>query len=109
MVGKKTLQDLSLEELTGVVNVYPWFGGARLELCRRMATVGGWTREQFAREALYVSDRAEIGRLALTAPSEPKTQEQTASMMTSSRKVHVVGGDYFSQADYDSARQKGDL
>ena len=108
MVGNKTLQDLSLDELTGVVNIYPWYGGARLELCRRMATVGGWTREQFAREALYVADRAKIGKLALSAPAEPKAQEQTASMISPTRKVHVVGGDYFSQADYDSARRSGD-
>ena len=63
----KNLQDLSLEQLTGVVSAYPWFGGAREELCRRMAIVGGWTREQFAREALYVADRGAIGRLALSA------------------------------------------
>ena len=39
--NKKNLQSLTMDELTGVINLYPWFGGARKELCARMAKVGG--------------------------------------------------------------------
>ena len=42
------LRSLSTGELTGIINIYPWFGGARKELCRRMAREGGATEEQFA-------------------------------------------------------------
>ena len=31
---------LNLGELSGVVSLYPWYAGARMELCRRMASIG---------------------------------------------------------------------
>ena len=108
MVAELSLGRLSLEELTRVVNMYPWFGGARLELCRRMASAGGWTKDQFAREALYVADRSKVYFLAANAPEEIQSKEEVQTMIAPSRKVHVVGGDYFSQAEYDKARQSGD-
>ena len=108
MVAELSLEKLSLDEITRVVGMYPWFGGARLELCRRMASAGGWTKEQFAREALYVADRSKVYFLAANAPEEIQSKEEMQTMIAPSRKVHVVGGDYFSQAEYDQARQSGD-
>lgn len=40
-MGYIDLKKLNLDELVGVVNLYPWFGGARKELCERMLKVGG--------------------------------------------------------------------
>ena len=64
MVGRDyiELRTLTLEELTGVVNLYPWYGAAHKELCRRMAEAGGedWGERQYAREALYVADRGKL-------------------------------------------------
>ena len=108
MVAGRKLENLSLEELTRVVGMYPWFGGARLEVCRRMSSGGGWTREQFAKEALYLADRSKVYFLAKNAPEEIQSKEEVQTMIAPSRRVHVVGGDYFSQADYDQARQSGD-
>ena len=34
------LKKLNLDELVGVVNLYPWFGGDRKKLCERMT--GAW-------------------------------------------------------------------
>ena len=65
MVGSShiDLHTLTLDELTGVVNLYPWYGGARLELCRRMSRMGdAWDEEQFASAALYLPLRGKIGR-----------------------------------------------
>ena len=41
------IQALNLDELTGVVNLYPWFAAARMELCRRMFAMGenAWSPE----------------------------------------------------------------
>ena len=36
MRGYIDLKKLNLEELVGVVNLYPWFGGARKELGARI-------------------------------------------------------------------------
>lgn len=35
------LKSLTMDELAGVVNLYPWYGAARKELCQRMAGMGG--------------------------------------------------------------------
>ena len=43
MVGSSRhidLHRLTLDELTGVVNLYPWYAAARMELCRRMFALG---------------------------------------------------------------------
>ena len=63
MAGKKlNLRSLTMDELTGVINLYPWFGGARKELCRRMSKVGGsgWGRTQYSDAAMYVASRTLI-------------------------------------------------
>ena len=50
------LNRLNLDELIGVVNLYPWFGAARKELCQRMSRMGGdaWGKSQYADSALYI-------------------------------------------------------
>ena len=60
--GKKSLKSLSMDELTGVINLYPWFGGARKELCVRMSKVGGseWGKAQYSEAAMYVASRTLI-------------------------------------------------
>ena len=123
MVGSShiDIHALTLDELAGVVNLYPWYGAARVELCRRMSRMGGenWGLEQFAAEALYVPDRSKLSALVrgghkldcsdkdvstlLASYMEPKQPQEEQS-----RQVHVVGGDYFSQAQYDHVREGGD-
>lgn len=41
MEGYIDINKLTLDELAGVVNLYPWFGGARKELCARMNAIAG--------------------------------------------------------------------
>ena len=47
---EKDLKALTMDQLTGVINTYPWFGAARRELCERMSRMGGdrWGKEQYA-------------------------------------------------------------
>ena len=115
------LHTLTLDELVGVVNLYPWYGAARVELCSRMSEVGGddWGLEQFAGEALFVADRSKIAaflhrgrkgdysdkdvQALLSSYMEPAPEETSAA----EHQVRVVGGDYFSQSQYDNVR-KGD-
>ena len=59
------LPSLTLDELTGVVNLYPWFSAARMELCRRMFAMGenAWSPEEFGAQALYMADRSKFSDL----------------------------------------------
>ena len=58
-MGYIDIKKLTLDELVGVVNLYPWFGGARMELCQRMNKIGGGLAEsQYADAAMYVPSRS---------------------------------------------------
>ena len=122
MVNHIDIHALNLDELTGVVNLYPWYAAARLELCRRMFAMGenAWSEEEFAAQALYVADRGKFSDLVrgirrvdcsdkdaetlLAAYMEPTVTATEAPV----HSVRVVGGDYFSQAQYDKVREGSD-
>ncbi len=116
------IHKLTLEELAGVVNLYPWYGAARVEWCRRMSGVGGdsWGVDQFAREALYVGDRRILSALVRSAAKADCSDSEVSRLIASlvapepqasaqeSHPVRVVGGDYFSQSQYDNVRSSVD-
>ena len=113
MVGFIDIHSLTLAELSGVVNLYPWYGAARLELCRRMARMEDWGEEEYAAQALYIQDRGKLSSLVRIQAdcSDKDVRKLLASYMETSapeNQVHVVGGDYFSQAQYDKVKQSGD-
>ena len=128
--GKIDLKRLTVEELSGVVNIYPWFGAARKELCERMAEVAAAEEhggKLFADAALYIPCRRKLAELLNRGKEhryadadvdelirkrlreENGTAAQQESPATAyQREVHVPGGDYFSQADYDGVRRNDD-
>ena len=121
MVGSSRhidLHRLTLDELTGVVNLYPWYAAARMELCRRMFALGpdAWSEEEFASQALYVADRGRFSQMVRSAArpgfEDADAQKLVAAMLEApaeeTHSVHVVGGDYFSQAQYDKMREGGE-
>ena len=118
------LQKLNLDELNGVVNLYPWFGGARKELCRRMSELGegAWSDERYADAALYVGSRRIIAQMAHKGHKSDYSDHQVRELLRAyidegvgeikdegaPRRVIVVGGDYFSSQQYESVRREGD-
>ena len=123
-MGYIDLKKLNLDELLGVVNLYPWFGGARKELCERMSRMGGggWGEAQYADAAMYIASRSKLSDLMRASRSRDWTDTDVEKLIKSyiaeddvaseepaaQRKVHVVGGDYFSQAEYDKVRRTDD-
>ena len=124
-MGYIDLKKLNLDELIGVVNLYPWFGGARVELCERMSQMGGglWGVAQYADAAMYVGAREKLATMVRSSVStnwsdsdveqilksyisDPQPAEE--SVAPEQRRVHVVGGDFFTQADYDQVRRVDD-
>ena len=118
------VRNLNLDELAGVVNLYPWFGAARKELCLRLAREEGRgiSETDLAANALYIGSRrifSDIVRSARTedwsdknlkvlldslAPADKSKKEDE----TPKQRVRVVGGDFFSQDEYDSVREADD-
>ncbi len=115
------LKKLNPAELAGVVNLYPWYGAARKELCVRMARSGGdlWGTAQFSDAAFYIPARGIISDILRSGKrvdcSDKDVQEllrsyldQAAREETTRRNVRVAGGDFFTQAQYDGVREDGD-
>lgn len=121
-MGYIDLKKLNLDELVGVVNLYPWFGGARVELCERMSRMGGdaWGVAQYADAAMYVGAREKLAGLVRSSRENDWGDADMEQILKSyiaepepveaveHRRVHVVGGDFFSQADYDKVRRSDD-
>ena len=118
------LARLNLDELNGVVNLYPWFGLARKELCRRMSELGegAWSDERYADAALYIGSRKIIARLAHKGHKSDYSDSEVKELLRAyidegvgevqdpgqDKRVIVVGGDYFSARQYEAVRQEGD-
>ncbi len=132
MVGSIDIKRLNMEELLGVVSIYPWYAGARMELCRRMSGAGTLSRQQISQAALYVGSRRLLSELlragrrsdysdkaigemlkrvteAEAAAAEPESSlEPQETAQTEARRIFVVGGDYFSSSQYKEVRHADD-
>ena len=117
-----SLTSLTMDELAGVVHLYPWFASARKELCSRMSRLGGddWGVEQYAEEALYIGDRRKVASLLRAGKKADYADKDVEKILRAyiapdkqaeaeeGREVHVVGGDYFSQAQYQGVGRADD-
>ena len=133
MVRSIDIKRLNLDELLGVVSIYPWYAGARRELCARMAEAGTLSEQQLSQAALYIWSRRilfDMGRRPgdyseavirqqegsqsgvlenAKAGAQVGTQEATQeSPQEESRRIFVVGGDYFSSSQYKEVRRADD-
>ena len=128
MNGYIDIKKLTLDELAGVVNLYPWFGGARKELCERMVQMGGdsWGESQYADAAMYIGARGKLAYMVRAGRKEDWTDAdvehllksyitekeevsmETPNVQTEKRKVYAGVGDYFSQSDYEQVRRVDD-
>ncbi len=125
MVGSIDIKRLNMEELLGVVNIYPWYAGARMELCRRLSAAGTVSEQQLSQAALYVNSRrllsemmrrksdysdSQAGEL-LKRASEPAPvveQPEEEPVQDIARRIFVVGGDYFTSSQYKEVRHADD-
>ena len=114
MEDKIDLKSLNLEELSGVISIYPWYGGARMEMCRRMASAGFVSPDdsRFAETALYVGSRTLLSNLLSSArssePGERQMFRRNIGGKPASPAVVIAGGDYFSRAQYEGVKQSSD-
>ena len=117
------LSSLTIDELAGVVNLYPWFGAARKELCLRMSRIGGegWGSRDYAACALYLGSRSIISDMFRSGSTGDYSDRDIEKLIGSytvgarpageaepKRRTRVVGGDFFSQDEYDSVRKSDD-
>jgi hypothetical protein len=118
MVNPIDIHSLTLEELSGVISLYPWYGGARMELCRRMSGMGALSESQLAEAGLHLGDRVVLADLLQAGRTVDCSDKDVHRLMQAfipeepalqpARKVYVVGGDYFSQDQYADVRSDGD-
>ena len=131
MVGSIDIKRLNMDELLGVVSIYPWYAGARMELCRRMSAAGTLSRQQISQAALYVgsrrllsdlvragrrgdfsdsavSDRLKRAEETPAAPEPEVSERPKDAAQMEARRIFVVGGDYFTSSQYKEVRHADD-
>ena len=123
MGGYIDLKRLNLDELVGVVNLYPWFGGARKELYLRMSRMGAdvWSESQCSDAAMYLPSRRILSDLIRSSRVQNLGDADVESIIKSYiaeeeqkpehhqvRRVYAGAGDYFSQEDYDKVKSSDD-
>lgn len=116
MVKAIDIHKLTLEELSGVVDLYPWYGGARMELCRRISQMGALSENQIEQTALHIASPRLLWELIRTNKGRDYSHNDTKQLINSyvsgteqeQKKVLVVGGDYFSQGQYNEVRRSED-
>ena len=119
MVNHIDLHSLNLEELNGVVNIYPWYAAARKELCVRMQEMGALSDSMISQTALHIGSRRMLYDLVHTRPRpesvaqdsrirRPETDEAAGLSEKQAKQIFVVGGDYFSPSQYSVVRKSDD-
>lgn len=118
MVNPIDIREITLEELSGVISLYPWYGGARMELCRRMAAAGALSESQIAETALHLCGRKALAALLREGRTVDCSDKDARRLVeafipepaheSAAPRVVVVGGDYFSQDQYEEVRKDGD-
>ena len=118
------LKSLSIDELTGVVNLYPWFGNARKELCVRLAAMGDkdTAAAALAEASMYVSSRKALSGIDREKERQDCSDKDIDAVLKSyitgdpvrgegkggERRVFVAGGDYFSREQYEAVKSSDD-
>ena len=104
---KVNLRSMPTGELSEVVNLFPWYSAARVELCKRLSRTG---EAGFAEGALYAGTRSVLFEAVKESDSRSFTDKDIQKVLTEApkKKVRALGGDFFSQDEYDSARRDGD-
>ena len=101
------LNEYSIDSLYEGIDAHPWFGVARSVLARKMSRLGGWSGAEYANAALYVPSRSRFDRMLSSSQTAVPAQELPSSIPSSVRKAVVVGGDYFTQEQYDLIKEEG--
>lgn len=111
------IHKLNLEELSGVIALYPWYTAARMELCRRLAEAGALSDAQIGQAAMYMNSRSALSALCRKKKEGEVADRDIKEIIKTylpredkslSRPVRAAGGDYFTQAEYDQVRQTDD-
>ena len=82
-----------MDELAGVINMYPWFGAARKELCARMSKVGGseWGKAQYSEAAMYVASRTLISDIVRSVRKEDYSDKDVETLIKEYIRPSVTG------------------
>ena len=94
-------------ELTDLISLFPWFAAARVELCKRQFRTG---EAGFQEAALYIGSRKLLYEMVNGFDAAEYRDKDVEEVLREApkRKVRVVGGDFFSQDQYDDVRKDGD-
>lgn len=112
------IRTLNSEELRGIIEIYPWYAGGRMEYFRRMKELGAAADSIIGQTALYLPSRKKIKAMS-EETQRADCSEDNARMLVSNciepaqketaRVVYAAaGGDYFSPSQYNEVKHAED-
>lgn len=118
MVKRMDIHLLNMEELCGIVELYPWYAGGRMELFRRMTELGAAASSQIEQTALYLPSRRLLKTISGRNEKVDCSDKDARMLMESYVGTQEVvaehphrtaaGGDYFSQDQYNQVKKADD-
>ena len=99
------LGTLTMDELAGVVHLYPWFASARKELCRRMSRLGG---DYFSHAQYKDVGRADdniFTRFAVKVKSDAAKDERTGNDIADRYATETLAEIFAEQGCVEEARR----
>lgn len=94
------LTELSIQDLTSLLEQYPWFASARKELCRRLFATEdeAWRLSQYAEHLVYMPSRSAFYDFMQSVPKV--SLEKPEEHVTTGSSSRVLPGDFFSEEAY---------
>ncbi len=111
MVAEYKISSLPIGELSALIEEHPWFAIARKLLCERLASLGRDSDALYAETALHLPSRSVVAGLSHSPARLSEFEDSTLSITERKKqepKVIVIGGDYFTQDEYDGVRKEED-
>ncbi|MCR4565646.1 MAG: hypothetical protein K5651_06115 [Bacteroidales bacterium] len=104
---ERQVEKLSIEQLSSLVNSYPWFVQARVQLARQLVRAGGWSREELSRLLMHVSDP--VALRPFVVPLLASQKSISVPPVTDQKPRRIPGGDFFTREEYDKVKRDDDF
>ena len=109
------IRQLSPEDLSEMLERWPWFTPARVMLTKKSVGLGALDDSMATSASIHIGDSTVLRSIFKDEPEkgciDPEMKEslkQRVSGTVSKPRIIMAGGDYFSAEDYESVRRSGD-
>ncbi len=98
----RNIENLELEELNSLIREYPWFSVARREIYLKMSSFGDEYSEEGLKKLYLIYNPRHVIKESKREVKKIITEEKIEIKPTTMPKIHIVGGDYFTNEEINN-------